>query len=528
MDLFSLHGELSAQQVRTTRETPRRVSVFDVIKAVTNVKNPRDTWADLCKRYSAAREGVGGSDPFSQGVGSTYTFSGRGQNPTPVTDARGLVTIVTLLPGQRAARFRAAGADILVRYLGGDATLIAELLHNRDVQAALPPSDPTRIFGEDVEDRAQGAGVTTHQLAGVYITRYGPKLIVQPPPGHEVLGYGYTKDVTRRSSEMKARFGGCEVLDFCPTHNSDVETLFQRHLKMQGCLIKGRVEGETGSEVWELFVVKMEAEAYGCKRRALFDIGGSNPHPLEVSDNQVKLAEAKARMEEARARIVEAQSRAKVAEAEARVAESSERMATCAGGAKRHCSSIPRSQPPAPNPPPQCENMCDGAPPAPAPSSPTYVRGNICELRGSHHDLLGPVVIRVPPFKGQKGTPVSCFTVDGASRLGSWSSTEKAAVAMRLDRGQIDAGLASGQPSTAYWWKRCEWPQETVMRTAPDSGRAAPWALYTVEDVYVAAFPSALQIEQALGCAHGTVNSLWKADGVFRAVYRFKRITLVP
>ena len=41
MDLFSLHGELSAQQVRTTRETPRRVSVFDVIKAVTGAKNPR-------------------------------------------------------------------------------------------------------------------------------------------------------------------------------------------------------------------------------------------------------------------------------------------------------------------------------------------------------------------------------------------------------------------------------------------------------------------------------------------------------
>ena len=49
---------------------------------------------------------------------------GKGQQNTPVVEAEGLVTIMNLLQGERAATFRAAEADVLVKCLGGDLSLI--------------------------------------------------------------------------------------------------------------------------------------------------------------------------------------------------------------------------------------------------------------------------------------------------------------------------------------------------------------------------------------------------------------------
>ena len=190
--------------------------------------------------------------------------------------------------------------------------------------------------------------------------------------------------------------------------------------------------------------------------------GTSNPHSLEVSDNQVKLMEAKARIEEARAR-------AKVAEAQARVADANEQVSIATNGVKRRCSTSTHTRTAHCTMSMTLTNPGDGTPPAEAPiiaSISLTARGNICEMRGNHIDILGPVT-----------------TVENL-----------------------------------------EWPMATINRTAPDSGRAAVPSERRVRG----SLPQPLQIEQALGCAHGTVNSLWKADGVFRAVYRFKRITLVP
>ena len=254
MEAFALTGDWSGQQVRTTSEVPRRVSVIDVIKVVSEVQHAPSAWRDLSSTH-----------PDVVGLAHNFKFPGQGQRLTPVTDARGLVTIVNLLPGQRAAQFRAAGADVLVRYLGGDATLVAEILANRAAQEALPAEAPARIFGEDVEARAAGQGLAGHQTAGVYIARYGTKLTVETPPGYEALGYGYTDAITRRLSEHRRRFGDCKVLDFFPTYNREVETLFQRYLRARGLLLKGRVAGET-SEVIELFRVRLDGSDYPATR----------------------------------------------------------------------------------------------------------------------------------------------------------------------------------------------------------------------------------------------------------------------
>ena len=85
---------------------------------------------------------------------SHLKFAGRGQRDTPVTDAKGIVDIIMLLPGLQAARVRRQAAELLVRYLGGALSLVDEVCAIRGFQDELAtslPEDPRRIFGEAVE-----------------------------------------------------------------------------------------------------------------------------------------------------------------------------------------------------------------------------------------------------------------------------------------------------------------------------------------------------------------------------------------
>ena len=91
--------DVNVKRVRKTNETPPRVSVYDVISIMFEVKNPHDAWSALCRQHNE-----------SVWLTSTVKFPGRGQRETPVTDARGIVRIIMLLP------CRTAGP--IVRYLG--------------------------------------------------------------------------------------------------------------------------------------------------------------------------------------------------------------------------------------------------------------------------------------------------------------------------------------------------------------------------------------------------------------------------
>ena len=61
------------------------------------------------------------------------------------------------LPGQGAARVRRQAAELLVRFLGGDISIVDEVCALRGLQehlAAHAPEDPRRVFGEAVEGAA--------------------------------------------------------------------------------------------------------------------------------------------------------------------------------------------------------------------------------------------------------------------------------------------------------------------------------------------------------------------------------------
>ena len=148
MDLvFSAEaGDFAGAKVRKTNEIPPRVSVFDLIAVVKDVElnNARTELLRIQNEHPEVAAMVAAP-------GSYFKFPGRGQRNTPVTGARGVVVILNLLSGPRAARFRLKCADIVVRALGGDESLVAEIRRNAEAQAALPAEAPMRLFGETVE-----------------------------------------------------------------------------------------------------------------------------------------------------------------------------------------------------------------------------------------------------------------------------------------------------------------------------------------------------------------------------------------
>ena len=156
MENFTEITQSTLRQIRKTAESPPRVSVYDVIGVITE----QDTnQAGLAYRRLLERF------PEVQSYCVSFKFKGQGQRPTPVTDARGITEIIMVLPGRVAAQFRKKSADVVVRYIGGDAGLVDEIAANRLAQENLPENHPMRIFGETIESGELGRKREAVQLA---------------------------------------------------------------------------------------------------------------------------------------------------------------------------------------------------------------------------------------------------------------------------------------------------------------------------------------------------------------------------
>jgi hypothetical protein len=81
----------------------------------------------------------------------TFHFFGERQRPTPVTDIKGLIEMLLLVPGQRAMKFRSGVAEIFLRFIGGDLSLIEKIRTLNDMQQQLPPDNPATAFGEHIK-----------------------------------------------------------------------------------------------------------------------------------------------------------------------------------------------------------------------------------------------------------------------------------------------------------------------------------------------------------------------------------------
>lgn len=124
--------EFSGKTIRVTPD--KKISVFDVISVYSGSKNYRRSWADISK-----------SHPEVVRFSDTFKFPGRGQQQTPVMDLKGILKLVMVLPGKRAATTREKFANVLVRYIGGDLTLIDEVIQNKQIQDTLPDNNPLKL-----------------------------------------------------------------------------------------------------------------------------------------------------------------------------------------------------------------------------------------------------------------------------------------------------------------------------------------------------------------------------------------------
>jgi hypothetical protein len=136
-------GLFHGKSVRITSDTPKKVSIIDVIQIVCQVDRPHDVYERIVDHHPSILQLV-----------QKHKFNGAGQRLTPVTDAQGLVTIIQHLPGENADRFRSGAANILVRFLGGDTTLADDVhaiaAHHDAVNSGEAPANIMQIFHEAV------------------------------------------------------------------------------------------------------------------------------------------------------------------------------------------------------------------------------------------------------------------------------------------------------------------------------------------------------------------------------------------
>ena len=127
-------------EIRITSD--KMISVFDFIKVVGGQVNPRKTWERILNEH---KEEV---------VLFCYTFKfpGQGQSKTPVINVQGMVKLLFLLPGEMAKQFRSKSAEVMIRYLGGDTTLIDEIkaIDQHHIQN---PNNIAQVFREEVAIR---------------------------------------------------------------------------------------------------------------------------------------------------------------------------------------------------------------------------------------------------------------------------------------------------------------------------------------------------------------------------------------
>ena len=150
------------------RTHDNKVSVIDVIADVRSVSYDHaahiyrrllseERVPECEKRLLPPRAHLSVSTPGATARRRSGGFSGIAQS-TPVATAAEMVEIVWQLPG--TAEFRRNCAQTVVRYLGGDESLVDEIRRNRAAQERLARDNPThtaRVFGEAVEAEAAGS-----------------------------------------------------------------------------------------------------------------------------------------------------------------------------------------------------------------------------------------------------------------------------------------------------------------------------------------------------------------------------------
>ena len=199
-----------------------------------------------------------------------------------------------LLPGQSAARMGRRAAELVVRYLGGDLSIIPEVMANRGLQeelAAGAPEDPRRAFGDAVE---AGQGPAFQQVLEQALEKVTEKLItkidehfvamerrVRPAP-YAPVG-GNTKALTNPQylNEREREVPGFAAIRkrFAPSFNTVVAMLKHEAVRSSGRRSAG---GKRTAYTEQDRPVLNEAWQLSCAYREAMAAGKNGPTVLEM------------------------------------------------------------------------------------------------------------------------------------------------------------------------------------------------------------------------------------------------------
>ena len=130
MSLTFEDGTFAGQTIRVTDDG--YASIYDIMRVAGGGEEPTHAWNKLKSKFCSLSSTSGTSKTPGPAV-KYYKFAGRGQRDTPVINGAGLVRLLILLPGPKARQFAAESAETLVRFIGGDESLVAEIHRNREI-----------------------------------------------------------------------------------------------------------------------------------------------------------------------------------------------------------------------------------------------------------------------------------------------------------------------------------------------------------------------------------------------------------
>jgi len=143
-----------------------------------------------------------------------FQFEGQGQRDTPVAQLATVVEIIMLLPGRMAALVRQKCAEVFVRYLGGDLSLIGEIVKLNHVQAALATIPPEELSPVQQVARVFGGALQVNLLPAPLII---PAPLGSPDPLNHLyflrddqanwIRPGKSKELDCRLVQHRSKFG---------------------------------------------------------------------------------------------------------------------------------------------------------------------------------------------------------------------------------------------------------------------------------------------------------------------------------
>lgn len=121
-------GTFAGEYIRVTED--HYVSVYDIMRVAGVGQSPSHVW-NRVKHH------------IDESEIKMYRFPGRGQRLTPVVTEKAVIKLLFNLPGKRARHFVAGASDFLVRFIGGDESLIERLQTKSTQSNAITSSSPS-------------------------------------------------------------------------------------------------------------------------------------------------------------------------------------------------------------------------------------------------------------------------------------------------------------------------------------------------------------------------------------------------